>query len=178
MKQFIWLVSTIMFCSCVSNNEQNSQLKMQYPDVIKLGTIYQLHNDTRTSGSISGNFLLGTGSIHGSISEKDYYVGLYKNNNDELQHFKIPVKYVTLVDDDSLIIEIVDIHEYVNMWNVAPAFQNYKQEILNDMIRNSVSGGCGAMNSHHTTRSSYGNRLKIRIHVPFNRIEQYINIQF
>lgn len=175
MKRFvICIFAAITFCSCGFKSDADiiRMYQAQYPDEIVVGTLIQLSNNQMTYGEYRGGVFLG----HGEISDEYFYTGMYKDNSGLIKTFKLPATDVYFVESDSLTITKTGIHEYI-VQVVNRVLRCYHDRWISKFVASPLYIKSENINIIDFDDPMF-ERPKIRICIPMNSIQNYINITY
>lgn len=175
MKYFILSVIVFFSTACTSCPEIAKLVKEEYPDEISVGTLVQISNNQISNGSANGSFMFGFGSYNADYKAEYFYVGLYKDAGGYIKTFKLPAKDVYFVESNDYTISIIGIHEYINY----VAYHTFNIDDCKKYVRKFISQSL-YVNANDAYEENYGiySRPKIKICVPMNSIEKYVNITY
>ena len=173
--------------SAAVKNNINQYSTDIFPNDLIYGEIIQLSNHDSYDGHISGGFF----GFGGSISENQYFTGLYKNSKGEILVFKIPAKRVKIIDSNQYVLATSNFHNYIDAYidnNCGSFFEGgckSKDKIRNELI-NIVNNATSTSYDNYMTRPyNCGDpRLWdcglpiVEIRIPIDLISNYIKIEY
>ena len=170
MKKIIYLLTLFILSSCHSSYVQRIQdFKSKYPDEIVVGEIIQLSNNQMDRGTASFGLFFG----HAEFGSEYFYTGLYKDSMGRIQTFKLPASEVYFVDSDICMMFKTGVHDYIE--ELVP--RTFKGESYNFMYK-FVNSSLYITSGDIMHSCGIWRRPKIKICVPMNSIEKYINITY
>lgn len=174
MRKLLYLIVVFITCSCMSETELATKLKNTYPNEIELGTVIQLSNNSMMNSEAYGTFILGSGTYHSESGDEYFYTGLYKDKNGYINTFKLPACDVCFVESNECTITKIEIHKYLDLVaNRCWAFE--ANHFAAEFINSSLYVKSGDFESYDF---SLFQRPKIRISIPMDSIQKYINITY
>lgn len=176
MKKIIYLLTLVILSSCHSSYVQRIQeFKSQYPDEIVVGELIQLSNNQFMGGDSNWNFISG----NSEFGSEYFYTGLYRDSLGHIETFKLPANEVYFVESDTCMIIKTGIHKYIEMM-IPRTFKCESYKFINEYVNGSVYIKSMHVNEYATitTDCNLVKRPKIKIFVPIDSIQKYINITY
>ena len=170
MRKLLYLIVVFSLSSCHSSYIQRIQdFKSKYPDEIVVGELIQLSNNQMDRGTASFGLFAG----HAEFGSEYFYTGLYKDSMGRIQTFKLPAKEVYFVESDTCMMFKTGVHDYIEEL-VPRTFKGESYRFMYNFVNSSLY-----INSNDTMNScGIWRRPTIKISLPFESIQKYINITY